>query len=137
MSGLTGGNRGLWRAAALAVAAAVAVLTTGCGLVDVHFGSSGGSAPTGSTAFRADLACTQCMRVRGLTKLSSPNPSGLSFSMQLNPIGPAARANDACEHLLPGGTIPAAASPPGGAVSADCLISQPPCYAPQQLEARS
>jgi hypothetical protein len=50
MSGLTGGNRGRWPAAALAVAAAVAALTTGRGLVHVHAGSSGGSATTGSAA---------------------------------------------------------------------------------------
>jgi hypothetical protein len=138
MSGLTGGNRGLWRAAALAVVAAVAVLTTGCGLVHAHFGSSGGSAPTGSAAFRADLAWAQCIQARGLTKFPSPNPSGLSLSVQLNPNGPAGQADDACEHLLPGGgTTPATASPPGAAVSADCLTTQPPCYAPQQLEAGS
>jgi hypothetical protein len=46
MNGLTGGNRGPWRAVALAHAAAVAVLTTACGHVHVHFGSSAGSAPT-------------------------------------------------------------------------------------------
>ena len=134
MSGLTGGNRGLWRAAALAVVAAVAVLATACGVVHVHFGSSGGSAPTGSAASRADLAYAQCMRAHGLTKFPNPSPSGFSFRMQLNPNGPAARANDACEHLLPGGgTTPATASPPGDAVSADCPTTQPPCYTPQQL----
>src|SRR5215468_6260638 len=134
MSGMTGGNRGSWRAAALAVAAAVAMLTTGCGVVHVHFGSSGGSAPTGPAAYRADLAYAQCMQAHGLTKFPNLNPSGFSFSMQLNPNGPAARANDACEHLLPGGgTMPATASPPGGAVSADCLTTQPPCCTPRQL----
>ena len=62
-----------------------------------------------------------------------PYPSGFSFSMQLNPNGPAARANDACEHLLPGGgTMPATASPPGGAVSAACLSTQPPCLSIHQ-----
>ena len=44
MSGKNGGNRSPWRAAALAIAAAVAVLTTACSLVHVHLGSSGGSA---------------------------------------------------------------------------------------------
>jgi hypothetical protein len=137
MGGLTAGNRVLWRAAALAVTAAVAVLTAGCVLVRVHFGSSGGSAPAGPAAFRADLAYAQCMRAYGLTKFPDPNPSGLSFGIQLNPSGPAGRASDACEHLLPGGgTIPATASPPGGAVSADCLTT-PPCHIPQQLEAGS
>ena len=97
MSGLTGGNRGPWRAAALAVAAAAAVLTAACG-VHVHVGSSGGSAPAGSAASRADLAYAQCMRAHGLTKLPNPSSSGFSFSMRLNPNGPAARANDACKH---------------------------------------
>jgi len=133
MNGLTGGGRGPLRAGALAVAAAVAVLITGCGVVHVHFGSSGGSAPTGPTAYRADLAYAQCMRAHGLTKFPSPNPSGFSFSMQLNPNGPAARANDACEHLLPGGgTMPTTARPPGGAVSAACLSTQPPCLSIHQ-----
>ena len=51
-----------------------------------------------------------------------------------NSNGPAARANDACKRLLPGdGTAPATANPPGGAGSADCLTTQPPCYVPQRL----
>jgi hypothetical protein len=44
------------------------------------------------------------------------------------------RRAGAREHLLPGGsTKPVTASPPGGAVSADCQATQPPCYTPQQL----
>ena len=43
MNGATGGNRGPRRAAALAVVAAIAVLTAACG-VHVHIGSSVGSA---------------------------------------------------------------------------------------------
>ena len=133
MNGLTGGNRGPRRAGALAVVAATALLATGCNVVHVHVGSSGGPATTGSANYRADLAYAQCMRAHGLTKFPNPNPSGFSFSMQLNPNGPAARANDACEHPLPGGgTMPATASPPGGAVSAACLSTQPPCLSIHQ-----
>ena len=88
MNGMTGGNRGLRRAAALAVVAAVAVLTTGCGVVHVHFGSSGGSASTGSAAYRADLAYAQCMRAHGLTNFPNPSPSGLQLQHATEPQRP-------------------------------------------------
>src|SRR5438552_16235217 len=92
MNGKTGGNRGPWRAAALAVAAAVAVLTTACGVVHVHFGSSG-SASTGSAAYRAELAYAQCMRAHGLPNFPIPNPSGgpsVHQQVNINPNSPAA-----------------------------------------------
>ena len=73
MNGKTGGNRGLRRAAALAVVAAVAVLTAACGVVHVHFGSSGGSASAGSATYRADLAYAQCMQTHGLPDFPDPN----------------------------------------------------------------
>src|SRR5215471_10568355 len=143
MNGKTGVNRGLWRAAALAVAAAVAVLTTACGVVHVHFGSSGGPVSTGSATYRAELAYAQCMRAHGLPSFPKPHPhtyDGPSAHVNVNPNSPAARANDACQHLLSGGgtgtggTAPATGSPPG-AVSADCLASRPPCDTPRQLRA--
>lgn len=140
MNDRTGGTRLLRRGGALAVAAAIAVLTTACGVVHVHFGSSGGSASTGPVTYRAELAYAQCMRAHGLPGFPDPNPSGgPSFHHRVNgnPKSPAARANAACKHLLPGGSTGTAAtapvpSPPG-AVSADCLASRPPCYAPRQL----
>src|SRR5215471_5578653 len=140
MNGKTGVNRGLWRAAALAVAAAVAVLTTACGVVHVHFGSSAGSASTGSATYRAELAYAQCMRAHGLPSFPNPNPSGgPSAHVNVNPNSPAARANDACKHLLAGGGTGAAATAPApslpGAASADCLASRPRCYTPRQLRA--
>ena len=104
MSGKTGGNRGLWRAAALAVAAAVAVLITGCGLVHMHLGYSGSHAPTGPAAYRAGLAYAQCMRAHGLAGFPIPYPSGgpgFSVRLNVNPNSPAARAIAACQHLLP------------------------------------
>jgi subtilase family serine protease len=140
MNDRTGGTRLLRRGGALAVAAAVAVPTTGCGVVHVHFGSSGGSASTASAAYRAELAYAQCMRAHGLPGFPNPHPhpsGGLSVHVNVNPNSPAGRANDACKHLLAGGgtgtgaTAPAP-SPPG-AVSADCLASRPPCYAPRLL----
>jgi subtilase family serine protease len=142
MNRKTGSNRGRWRAAAVAVAAAVVVLLTGCGFVHVHLGSSGGSAPAGSVAYRAELAYAQCMRAHGLPSFHNPDPhpsGGLSVHVNVNPSSPAGRANDACQHLLSGGgTGTGATAPvtsPPRAVSTDCLASRPPCYAPRQLRA--
>ena len=131
MNDMTGGSRGPRRAAALALVTAVAALTTACGVVHVHFGSSGGAAPAGSATYRAKLAYAQCMRAHGLPSFHNPDPhpsGGLSVHVNVNPSSPAGRANDACRHLLRGGST-ATASPPG-AVSADCLASRPPCYTP-------
>ena len=143
MTGKSGGTRALRRAGALAVAAAVAVLATACDVVHVHVGSSGGPASAESGTYQENLAYAQCMRSHGLPDFPLPKPSGTaSFSGQVtgNPSGPAARANDACKHLRSGSgtatgaaTASAAASQPGGAVAADCVASQPPCYTPRQL----
>src|SRR5262249_6854762 len=137
MSGKTGGNRGPRRTAALAVATAVAVLSTACGFVHVHLGSSGGSAPTGPAAYRAELGYGQCMRADGLPGFPNPHPSGgPSAHVNVNPNSPAARANAACKHLLAGGRTGTAATAPApsppGAVSADCLASRPSCYTSPQ-----
>jgi hypothetical protein len=110
MNGKTGGNRGPWRAGVLAVMAAVAVLATACGLVHVHVGFSGGSAPTGPAAFRANLAFAQCMRSHGVPNFPEPANSSESFhiSGHLNGNGfpgPMGRATSACRHLLPRGSI--------------------------------
>jgi subtilase family serine protease len=141
MNGNTDGNRGRWRAAALAVATAVAMLITGCGVVHVHFGSTGGSASTEAAAYRAELAYAQCMRAHGLPGFPNPNPSGgpsVHQQVNINPNSPAAGANAACKHLLHGGSTgtggaTAPAPSPAGAVPADCLASRPPCYTPRQL----
>ena len=135
MNGKTGGNRGLRRAAALALVAAVAVLAAACGVV--HVGSSGGSASTGSATYRADLAYAQCIRTHGVPDFPDPNPSAV-FSISGHPHGnsPAARAYDACEQLLPagstGGATASATASPAGAGAMDCLGSQP-CYTPRQF----
>jgi hypothetical protein len=112
MNGNTGGNRGPRRAGALAVVAAVALLTAGCG-IHISFGDS--SASTGSATYRASLAYAQCMRAHGLPNFPDPHPSerfSFSFRIQLtrHRNSPAARANDACKHLLAGGSATAPAS---------------------------
>jgi hypothetical protein len=94
-------RRGLGRASALGVVAAVTLLTTGC-IVHVHFGSS---ASTAQPPYPAELAYAQCMRTHGVPNFPDPSPSGSSsYSEQLSgsPGSPVARANDACKHLLTG-----------------------------------
>jgi hypothetical protein len=95
MNNKTGGNRCGRRAGAVAVMAAVALLTAGCGFVHVHFGSS--SAP-GSVTFQPNAAFVHCVRRHGLTEF--PNASGNSITMQLHGNIHALRAYDACKHLL-------------------------------------
>ena len=70
MNDKTGGSRGPRRAGALAVVAAVAVLATACG---VHVSFSGGSASTGSAAFRENLAYAQCMQTHGVPNFPDPD----------------------------------------------------------------
>jgi subtilase family serine protease len=133
MSGKTGGSRCPRRAGVLAAAVAVAVAVTACSVVHVHVGSSAPSSPAGSAAYRADLAYAQCMRAHGVPDFPTPNPSQ-GFSISGHPAGnsPLARANDACQHLLPASsTAPATAGAPG-AVPADCLTASR-CYAPRQF----
>jgi len=105
MNGNTGGNRGLRRAVALAIVAAVAVLATACG---VHVSFSGGSASTGSATFRESLAYAHCMQTHGVPNFPTPANSSERFHVSGHPngkvTGPTARANDACQHLLPRGS---------------------------------
>jgi hypothetical protein len=108
-----GGGGGPRRAGALAVVAAVTVLTASCSFVHVHTGSSGssastGSASTGSATFRADLAYAQCMQTHGVPNFPDPSSSeGFSISGQSQNQGtsPVDRANEACQHLLPRGSV--------------------------------
>jgi hypothetical protein len=118
------------------------MLATGC-IVHVRIGPSGGPASSGPATYQEELAYAHCMRAHGLPNFPDPSPSGsssLSWHLTGGPGSPAARANDACKHLLTGGSTvsngtTATASPPGGAVSADCLARQPPCYTLQQIRA--
>jgi hypothetical protein len=101
MNTTTAGNRTPRIAGALALATAVAVLATGCGVVHVHFGAS--AAAVRPATYRVNLAYAQCMRSHGLPGFPLPSASGtVSFSGQLTGNDPAARANAACKHLLPG-----------------------------------
>jgi hypothetical protein len=104
MSDKTDGNRGVRRAGALAVVAGVAGLTTACGVVHVHFGSSASSASTGSPAYAQVLAFAQCMRGHGVPNFPDPGQSRQQGA-SVNPNSPhyLAAAN-ACQHLLPPGT---------------------------------
>jgi subtilase family serine protease len=139
MNHKTGGSRGGWRAAAVTVVAAVAMLAAACGgvpaHVHVHVGSSAASASAGPATFRADLAFAQCMHSHGVPNFPDP-AAGEAFTVHVPSTGPAgtkAGPYDACKHLLPpaSATAPPAHSPAG--VAADCLASRPPCYPPRQL----
>ncbi len=107
MNGQTGGNRGPRRAAALAAAAAVAAaaMLTACGIPS----SSAGPAPAGPAAYRADLAYAHCMQTHGAPNFPTPANSSQRFHISGRPngkvTGPRARANDACQHLLPPGSV--------------------------------
>ena len=142
MTGKTAGTRVPRRTGTVAVVAAVAVLATACDVVHVHVGSSGSPASTESGTYQENLAYVQCMRSRGLPDFPLPNPSetpGVSSQVIGNPNSPAARANDACKHLLSGGSTgtgaaaPSATASPPGAGPGDCLASRPPCYTPRQF----
>jgi hypothetical protein len=102
MNDKTGGKRGLRRAGALAVMAAVAVLATGCG---VHISFGNGSASTGSYTFAQELALAQCMRGHGVPNFPDPDPSGGFNASVLSTIdnSQVRAAYGACRHLLPGG----------------------------------
>ena len=107
MNDKTGGNRGPRHAGVLAVVAAVAGLATACGVVHVHFGSSGGSARGGSvtSTFAQELALAQCMRGHGVPNFPDPSPSG-GFSVNVLSTIDSSQghaAYGACRHLLAGG----------------------------------
>ena len=106
MNDKTAGNRGLRRAGALAVAAAVAVLATACG----------GSAPSSVSAptYAQVLALAQCMHSHGLPNFPDPNASG-GYSLTSNgsiegaggssvdiDSSQAQAAYGDCRHVLPG-----------------------------------
>ena len=108
MNEKTAGKRGLRRAGALAVAAAVAVLATACG---------GGSAPSSASppTYPQVLALAQCMRGHGVPDFPDPNASGgytLTSNGSVEGAGgssididssQAQAAYGDCRHLLPGG----------------------------------
>jgi hypothetical protein len=102
MNDKTGGNRGLRRAGALAVVAAVAVLSTACGgASDQSSASSGPGDPT----YAQELALTKCMHSHGEPNFPDPSPSG-GFNASVLPVIDSSQgqaAYGACRHLLSGG----------------------------------
>jgi hypothetical protein len=78
MNDKTSGSQGPRYAGALAVMAAVTMLTAACGAVHVHIGSSGGSAPSSAStpAYAQELALAQCMRGHGEPNFPDPTTSG-------------------------------------------------------------
>ena len=119
MNGKTGGGRGWRRAGTLAAAAAVATATAACG---VHASLGGRSVSAGPAIYRETLAYAHCMRAHGLPNFPIPSPAAgnglpnvpmlspsvglhIRISRQLNPNSPAARADDACMHLLARGGV--------------------------------
>jgi subtilase family serine protease len=133
MNDTTGGSRGLRRVAALAVAAAVAVLTASCDVVHVSLGDGSGSpASTGSATYQAELAYAHCMQTHGVPNFPDPKAGTTSTTEHHNGnvSGPVARASDACEHLL---RLGSATASPSVAAATDCLALPSPCYTPQQI----
>jgi subtilase family serine protease len=138
MNEKTGGRPGGQHARALAVLAAVVMLTSACGVVHVSFGSSGSAGPTtGSTTHKANLAFAHCMRTHGQPNFPDPGPSrGITSGQRVtgNSNSSVARAYHACEYLLApaSATTPATTSSPS-TTATDCLGLRPPCYTPQQI----
>jgi len=137
MNAKTSGSLRLRHAGSLAVAAAVAVAVTACSGAPSPSGFSGGSFPAASSDYQADLAYARCMRAHGVPDFPIPSPSqGFGISGHPSGTGPLARANAACQHLLPAGSTAtggaaATAGPPGGG-KADCVTASL-CYAPHQF----
>ena len=76
MNDKTGSNRNLRCARALAVAAAAAVLTAGCGVVHVHFGSSGGPSSTVPGTYQENLPTRSACAVMACRTFPSPAHRG-------------------------------------------------------------
>jgi hypothetical protein len=105
MNGGARGNRGPRRVPALAVAAAIAALTTACGAhVHVDVGS-GSSASTGQVTFVQEVALAQCMRGHGVPDFPDPDPAGGFNASVLSMLGSSQvrAAYGVCRHLLAGG----------------------------------
>ena len=115
MNNKTDGNRSLRRGGALALAAAVAVLVTGCGVVHVHFGPPADRASAQGPTYAQELALAKCMRAHGVPAFPDPNPSGgytLSSAGSIKGAGGSSisinssqvqAAYGDCRHLIPGG----------------------------------
>lgn len=105
MNDKTGGGRGLRRAGALAVAAAVTMLAAGCGVVHVHFGNGSASPSASSPTYAQLVALAQCMRSHSEPDFPDPSASGSFSSSVLSTLNTSQgqAAYGACRHLLAGG----------------------------------
>jgi hypothetical protein len=106
MNDKTCSTRGTRRAGALAVLAAVGLLTAACSAPTPSVG--GTAATTESATYRANIAFAQCMRTHGVPNFPDPGPQS-SFHLGALPVGAAAdttggKAIIACSHLLPNGS---------------------------------
>jgi hypothetical protein len=107
MNNKTDSNRGQRWAGLVAVLAAVAVLTAGCGLVHIHIDASGRSSPAKSAAFRHDLELARCMHGHG--EPAFPDPRVLDGRLRFAPQSPSSEsarfqaAVSACRPLIPRG----------------------------------
>jgi subtilase family serine protease len=78
------------------------------------------------------------MRAHGLPSFPKPIPGAVVSFTGRNPKSPAARANEACKHLLSststgaGNTTAPATATPTGTMAADCLTASQ-CYSPHQF----
>ena len=138
MNDKTGGWPGPQRASALAVLAAVVMLTAACGVAHVSFGNSGSTGPTkGSVTYKSNLAFAHCMQTHGLPSFPDPGQSqGVSAGQRVTGTSnsPAGRAYHACEQLLTRASAATRATSSPGPAATDCLTLRPPCYTPQQIQ---
>jgi len=112
MNGKYSAGRGTRRAGVLAVVVAAALSTAACGVLHVSVGAD----PASTAGYQANLAYAHCMRNHGVPNFPIPRP-GESFHVSISghlhgskpgtkkPSTPRARANAACEHLLPPGSV--------------------------------
>jgi len=101
MNNKTDGNRVPWRAGALAVMAAVAVLTAACSTATTTTGSAAGQAPT----VAQEVALAQCVRAHGMPDFPDPDASGGFSNLTAATLDSSQMqaAYGACRHLLPNG----------------------------------
>ena len=110
MNSDTGRHRGRRRAGVLAALVVTALLTAACG-GSTPTGAGGSSSTGGSSLHQQELAVAQCMRSHGVPDFPdpaangrphvSPNSLGVSSSVYQSAL-------NACRHLAPGATPPAA-----------------------------
>lgn len=103
------GDRPRWRglprwAGVMAVAASVALVTSGCGGGGASAGS--GASPSAISRLAKQIAYSQCIRSHGVPKFPDPDSNG-ELNVSRNALGVSygvlQAAQNACSGLLPGG----------------------------------